>query len=169
MNDLPTHLPILQCIADNMTCDTMFQFGMGNSSTKLFAERYKNVIAVEMEDEQWFKTMKEQNFPSHVHLYCALGQQPGIDILNSLSVKKFSCIFVDGNEGNRWQCINESFGKTDVIVTKTCGYNWHLVEKPSHFTWVDFKQYNPWTSVITSNHDVIRFLVKQFPFYSIRN
>lgn len=117
MNDLVTYLPILQCIIDHTTCDTIFQFGMGNSSTKLFAERYTNVIAVEMEDEKLFKTIKKLNLPSHVHLYCALGQQPGIDILNSLNQNKFSCIFVDGHVENRWQWINESFAKTDVIVT----------------------------------------------------
>lgn len=173
MNDYATHLPILQCIADNMTCDTVFEFGMGNYSTKLFAERFKKVIAVEMQEEEWFKIIKKQNFPPHVELHCALGQQPAIDILNSLQQKdKFSCIFVDGHGENRWQCINESFAKTDVIIThdtETPEYNWHLVKKPSHFTWIDIKQYNPWTSIITSNHDVIRFLSKNFPSPTVRD
>jgi hypothetical protein len=173
MNDVATYLPILQCIVDHTTCDTIFQFGLGNSSTKLFAERYSKVIAVEMDDETLFETIKELNFPSHVHLYCALGHQPGIDILNSLFQDKFSCIFVDGHAENRWQCINESFAKTDVIVThdtEKIWCNWNLVKKPSHFIWMDIKQYNPWTSVLTCNHDIVRFLVKKFPSsYTLRD
>lgn len=173
MNDYATHLPILECISDNIECESIFEFGMGNYSTKLFADRFKKVISVEMQEEQWFKTMKEQNFGSHVDLFCALGKKPAIDILNSLNndVKKFSCIFVDGHGENRWECINESFKKTDIIVThdtETAGYNWYLVNKPSNFIWIDIKEYNPWTSVITSNHDVVRFLVKKFPSHTIR-
>ncbi len=114
--------------------------------------------------------MKEQNLPPHVDLRCALGETPAIDILNSMNTT-FSCIFVDGHGGNRWQCINESFAKTDIIVThdtETPGYNWHLVEKPANFTWIDIKHYNPWTAVITNNDDVIRFITQAFPSYTIR-
>ena len=170
MNDYATHLPILECISQNIVCDNVFEFGMGNYSTTLFSNKFKKVISVEMQEEQWFNKMKDQNFPSHVDLICALGETPAIDILSSIRTK-FSCIFVDGHGGNRWECINESFSKTDVIVThdtETSGYNWYLVNKPSDFTWIDIKQYNPWTSVLTSNKDLIRALVKEFPSYTIR-
>lgn len=171
MDDYSTHLPILECIANNIVCNNVFEFGMGNFSTKLFAERFNNVTSVEMQEYNWYLIMQEQNLPSHVDLRVGLGETPAIDILNSINTT-FSCIFVDGHGNNRWQCINESFAKTDIIVThdtETPGYNWHLVEKPSNFTWIDIKQYNPWTSVITSNNDVISFITQAFPSYTIRD
>lgn len=171
MNDYATHLPILECISNNISCDSVFEFGMGNYSTKLFAERFKKVTSVEMQEKQWYDNMMAQNLPSHVSLHCALGERPAIDLLNSTK-DRYSCILVDGHGSNRWECINESFDKTDIIVThntETIGYNWYLVNKPKHFTWIDIKLYNPWTSVITCNRDVIRLLVTTFPSYTIRD
>ena len=171
MNDYATHLPILECISNNINCDSVFEFGMGNYSTKLFAERFKKVIAVEMQQQQWYDKMLAENFSPHVSLNCALGERPAIDLLHSTN-ERYSCIFVDGHGSNRWECINESFNKTDIIVThdtETAGYNWYLVNKPKNFIWIDIKTHNPWTSVITCNHDVIRFLIKSFSSYTIRD
>jgi hypothetical protein len=170
MDDYATHLPILECIANNIVCDNVFEFGMGNYSTKLFAQKFNSVTSIEMQEHNWYLIMQEQNLPSNVDLRSAVGQTPAIDILNSMNTR-FSMIFVDGHGDNRWQCINESFAKTDIIVThdtETPGYNWHLIEKPENFTWIDIKQYNPWTSVLTCNNDVISFVTQAFPSYTIR-
>jgi hypothetical protein len=172
-----TYLPILECLSNYLTSrDTVFLFGMKKCSLKLFTERFKNVIAVEMDDANRYQTMKENtNLSPHVNLYCAIGYQPAINILNKVyNQTKLSCIFVDGcSVENRWRCINESFSKTDVIITHDTEKNWchwNLVKKPPHFIWIDIKQYNPWTSVLTCNHDVIRYLVKQFPTsYTLRD
>lgn len=171
MEKSSTHLPILECITNNIVCNNVFEFGIGNYITKLFAEKFGSVTSVEMEENKWYDTMQEQNLPDHVDLRVALGERPAIDILNSMNTT-FSCILVDGHSGNRWQCINESFAKTDIIVThdtESPRYNWHLVEKPVNFTWIDIKQYNPWTSVITSKNEVISFITQAFPSYTIRN
>lgn len=170
MDNYATHLPILECIVNNIVCNNVFEFGMGNYSTKLFAQKFNSVTSVEMQEHNWYLMMQEENLPSNVDLRSALGETPAIDILNSMNTR-FSMIFVDGHNGNRWQCINESFAKTDIIVThdtETPGYNWHLIEKPENFTWIDIKQYNPWTSVLTCNNDVISFVTQDFPSYTIR-
>lgn len=171
MNDYATtHLPILEFITEIIDCKNVFEFGMSNKSTTLFADKFQSVTSVEMQEENRFDIMNKEKLPSHVDLLCALGETPAIDIMKSMD-QKFSCVFVDGHGGNRWQCINESFDKTDVIIahdTETPCYNWHLVNKPPNFIWIDIKQYNPWTSVLTCNQNIIRALVKKFPSYVIR-
>jgi hypothetical protein len=171
MDAYGTHIPILKSVTEQIDCHNIFEFGMGNYSTKLFAEKFKEVIAVEMQEEEWYKKMVMEKLPPHVTLLCGIGTQPALDILNSMGNKRYSCIFVDGHGGNRWECINHAFNKTDVIVTHDTeypGYNWHLVNKPPEYSWLDIKTYNPWTSVVTNNHDLIRHLTSVFPNYQIR-
>jgi hypothetical protein len=171
MDAYGTHLPILKSVSEQIKCENIFEFGMGDYSTTFFAEKFKEVTAVEMQEEEWYKKMVAKKLPNHVSLLCGIGPQPAIDILNSDIGKKYSCIFVDGHGGNRWECINHSFNKTDVIVTHDTeypGYNWHLVDKPSGFTWLDIQTYTPWTSVITNNYQLITYLCSQYPNYQIR-
>jgi hypothetical protein len=170
LNDYSTYLPILNTICDNIACDDIFEFEIENYSTPLFAKKFKNVLAVEMQSQEWYDSMFKQNLGKNVELICALGEKPALDILRSRKAK-YSMIFVDGHGGNRWECINESFGKTDVIVahdTETSSYNWHLVRKPDNYTWLDICEYNPWTSVITTNQALIAVLKEAFPKSRIR-
>ncbi|NBP58368.1 hypothetical protein EBU71_17915 [bacterium] len=168
-----THLPILQTISNVISCDSVFEFGMGNFSTKFFAERYQKVIAVEMQEESWYEEVKK-SVKDWVHqdvkLLCGIGMTPALEIL-ALIKGKFSLIFVDGHGGNRWQCINKSFGRSDIIVshdTETEGYNWNLVQKPEEYIWVDVKDYETWTSVLTSNKMVVDILFLKFKRCEIR-
>lgn len=171
MDAYGTHLPILKSVSEHIKCESIFEFGMGDYSTTFFAEKFQDVTAVEMQDEEWYKKMVTKKLPSHVSLICGIGEKPALDILDSIENRKFSCIFVDGHGGNRWECINHAFSKTDVIVTHDTeypGYNWHLVEKPAKFTWLDIKTYNPWTSVVTCDYELIRYLCSIYPNYQIR-
>lgn len=170
MDAYGTHLPILHTISNVISCDSVFEFGIGNFSTKLFAEKYKNVVAVEMQEESWYEEVKKNmnfwNVPEQtsVQLHCGIGKQPALDVLKSHE-GNFSLIFVDGHGENRWECINNAFGRTEIIVThdtETAGYNWNFVQKPERYTWVDIKDYNPWTSVLTSNQMVVDILLSKF-------
>ena len=42
--------------------------------------------------------------------------------------------------------------------------NWDLIKKPENneYYWLDIKKYNPWTSVITRNRELIHKLSKVF-------
>ena len=165
LNDYCTHLPILEFVIDTMKPIKVFEYGTGLYSTKLFSEKIENTISVEMQDESWFHQIKNSDFiHAGVNLYCMLGKDHAIDFFKSLEMK-FDFVFVDGHGGSRWKCINEAFGKSDVIIahdTETISYNWHCVNKPDEYTWLDIKKYNPWTSVITNNKDLIVNLTKEF-------
>lgn len=166
MNAYATHLPILETISNVISCDSVFEFGMGNYSTKLFAEKYKKVIAVEMQEEGWYEEVKK-NLSSYRNttLHCGIGEKPAIEILNKDSSSSFSLMFIDGHGGNRWECINNSFGRSEIIVThdtETAGYKWNLVKKPKNYVWVDVKEYDPWTSVLTTNMMIVDLLNSKF-------
>ena len=172
MKNCTTQLPILEFITDNIECKSVFEFGMSHFSTKLLSNKFEHVISVEMQDQNWFDEMNNKNdLPSNVDLKCALGKTPAIDILKSIDGKQ-SCVIVDGHEDNRWECINESFEKTDVIIahdTEMHSYKWELVKKPKDFIWIDVKQYNPWTSVLTSNKDLILAIVQKYPSHTVNH
>ena len=165
LHDFGTHLPILEFVCQNIQTDSIFEYGMGNFSTKLFAKHFKSVIAVEMQEQNWYETMMNEKFdPEIVTLLCLIGQKDAINYFHEMNTQ-FSCIFVDGHGGNRWECINEAFGKSEVIVThdtETSGYQWNLVNLPSNYRWLDIRNYVPWTSVITSNNILFEKLQKVF-------
>lgn len=171
MKNCTTQLPILEFVTSNIECNIAFEFGMNLCSTNLLSDRFKSVISVEMNDQNWYDEMRKEQFPNHVDLKIALGKKSEIDILKSID-GKLSCIIVDGHEDNRWECINESFDKTDVIIahdTEMHSYNWDLVKKPRDFIWIDIKQYNPWTSVLTNNQDLILAIVQKYPSHTVNH
>lgn len=168
MNEYGTHLPILEVVCDTLeksgSNSSIYEYGMGMFSTKLFEKRFHDVISVEMQDESWFLKMKNEKMGENVQLYCFLGATAAIDFFKSIN-KCFSCIFVDGHGATRWQCINEAFYKTDIIVThdtETFGYHWNRVKLPKDYVWIDIIDYNPWTSVITRNADLISAVSDKF-------
>jgi hypothetical protein len=170
MKNCTTQLPIIEFITSNIECDRAFEFGMNLFTTNLLSDRFKNVISVES-DQNWYDEMKKEQLPDHVDLQISLEKKSAIDILNSVN-GKLSCVIVDGNEDDRWECINASFEKTDVIIahdTETHSYKWNLIEKPKDFLWIDIKQYNPWTSVLTTNKDLILAIVQKYPSHTVNH
>lgn len=133
---MKTYLPILKYICEDseIKIDNIFEYGNSIYKTKLFSEKLKILSSIEIDrDEEEY----------------------------------FSIVFIDGNPETRWKLINESFNKTDIIIvpdTEMPCYNWNLVKKPENdeYYWLDIKKYNPWTSVITCNRELIHKLSKHF-------
>jgi hypothetical protein len=163
LNDYSTHLPTLQYVLDKIgKCDNIFEYGMGMYSTTLFSKKAEKLIAVEMQNEKWFSEMSKQNFKDNVNLHCMIGKDPAIEYFKSLELK-FDVVLVDGHFESRWKCINEAFGKCDIIIahdTENVSYDWNLVNLPEKYLWLDIKIHNPWTSVITNNKDLTSSLCK---------
>ena len=162
LNDYATHLPILEYVLNKIGKCNIFEYGMGMYSTTLFDDKADKLIAVEMQDEKWFDKMSQYKFKNSTELRCMVGKDLAIDFFKNLDFK-FDIVFVDGHGESRWKCINEAFGKSDIIIahdTETSSYNWHLVDLPKDYIWLDVKTHNPWTSVITNNKDLIASLCK---------
>jgi len=80
---------------------TVFEFGSGNS-TLFFAERVKQVVAIE-HNKEWFEKIKDK-IPQNVLLH-----HKSLDEEYQLSIKSygnFDIIIIDGE--NRVECINNS-------------------------------------------------------------
>jgi hypothetical protein len=94
-----------------------------------------------------------------------IGKDFAIDFFKSFSDLNFDIIFVDGHSESRWKCINDAIGKCNIIIvhdTETSSYNWNLVNLQPNYLWLDIKTYNPWTSVITNDKNLISNLSKNF-------
>ena len=162
-----THLPILKYVLDYLPSNNrrnIFEYGMGIYSTTLFSNYAEKLISVEMQNEEFYNQLLEYNFKSNVNLYCMIGKEDAIFLFKNLDIK-FDIVFVDGHSENRWKCINEAFGKCDIIIahdTETDSYNWNNVILPNDYKWLDIKILNPWTSVITNNKNLISSLCKKF-------
>jgi hypothetical protein len=133
---MKTYLPILKYICEDseIQINNIFEYGNSIYKTKLFSDKL-NVSTIEIDKE----TIFEEEFST--------------------------IVFIDGNPETRWKLINESFNKTDIIIvpdTEMSCYNWDLVKKPENneYYWLDIKIYNPWTSVITRNRELIHKLSK---------
>jgi predicted O-methyltransferase YrrM len=147
-NPYSTHLPVLEFLFENLSINSVFEFGCGEFSTLFFAQKANKVISVEMQSEDWFWKIK-QRIPDNVDLFCQLGPTDAITTLNS-SELNFDLIFVDGHGDSRPECINNSFLKTNLIVThdvETPTYNWHLVSKPKDWNYYLYNKKNPHTGI----------------------
>jgi len=129
---------------NKMSIAKVFEFGCGNYSTAFFIERGSDVTAIEMQDVNWFNTIK-QKFADHrsLTLQCRIGPWDAITQLKKEQDKSYDLVFVDGHGASRHGAINTAFDKTNVIVahdTEEPGYHWELVEMPD--TWTKFSTTN---------------------------
>ena len=150
MDVYSTHIPILEELFKANNIKTVFEFGTGLYSTKLFSENCDSVISCEMQSEEWFDKVSE-NFSNYnnVSIECLIGPTGAIDHLSQLN-KRFDMIFVDGHGATRWHAINVASEFTDLIVshdTETPSYNWHLINLEGTWIRTDHRGHVPWTSV----------------------
>ena len=154
MDKYSTHLPILEMLFKDNKIKTVFEFGTGLYSTKLFAENAESVIACEMQDENWYNKVNEAfKDCDNVSVKCLIGPFKAIDHLTQIgyaSGARFDLIFVDGHGDSRWHAINTASKFTDIIVshdTETASYRWDLVDLDDTWERIDYKDKEPWTSV----------------------
>lgn len=148
MDAYSTHVHVLDMLIKNDNIKNVFEFGCGNFSTILFSKHCNSVTAIEMQNESWYKKMKEE-VGNNVTLLYQPGPTSAIETLDKMQ-KRFDLIFVDGHGDSRWKAINVASKYTDIIVahdTETASYRWDLVSLDSNWTKIDYKEYNPWTSV----------------------
>lgn len=145
-----THLPILNSLINNHDIRSVYEFGMGEFSTGLFADNCEEVYAHEMQSEEWFQKMRiKLGNLDNVNLFCTVGPWDAIHHLETLN-RHFDMIFVDGHGDSRWAAINMASRYTNIIVThdtETSTYNWERVQLDESWTRIDYKGLNPWTTV----------------------
>lgn len=163
MDEYGTHIPVLNEIFQFLEINNVLEFGMGNNSTPLLIKSCKgHVTSVEMQQQEWYETVVEQNLSNDDKWtpILALGSH---EILSNTDVvnKHYDLVFVDGHGDSRPECINHFFGKTDIIVAhdvETPSYRWELVNTPPEYVMYYYGKENPATAVYSNNHQLIEYL-----------
>ena len=166
MHSFGTHLPILNLILDSCVINNVFEYGMGSYSTPLFADKCKEVLAVEMQETKWYSKMVfELKEKINCKLICLIGTHDAIEYFKQIDKKNIDLVFVDGSGETRFLCINEAINSNIPYIvahdTEEPGYRWDLVELKG-YTKVDVKRYSPWTSVYSKNLELIQKLKDTF-------
>ena len=145
-----THLPVLHTVFEWCNIENVFEFGSGFGSTPFFIDKCKKVHSVEMQSEIWFEKINEKFKDCKNFFYeKSIGPTSGINILKN-GDEWYDLVFVDGHGDSRWDCINNSFSKTNLIIAhdvETISYNWNLVNKPKGWSYYCYKQQNPYTGI----------------------
>ncbi len=158
MKTKDTHLPILTELFKMKDVQTVLEYGMGYGSTPFFFDKCKTVVSVEMQNEEWFHKISSSFIKKGFTPLLSIGPFSYRDLPVDALEERYDLIFVDGHGSSRWDVINDSFGKTDIIVahdTQEKGYSWDRVLLPEGWEWIDIRDYSVWTSVITRDEKVI--------------
>lgn len=152
MNPFSTHLPTLKFLINEYNIQSVFEFGCGLYSTKLFIEKCKTVYSCEMQSFDWYLKVKN-SFTEQNNLTINYFEEidnpnlnatfKAIDYLRSLNTY-FDMVFVDGHKDSRWTCINNSAKYTNIIVT-------HDTEDKQNYHWDRIKLDNDWKRYDVTN------------------
>ena len=174
INDYSNHIHFFIKLFEYNKFKSVFEYGCGLGSTPFFLDHCQKVVAVEMQDEAWYKKVNEElknhkNY-KNLELHCDVSD----DSFNFIKKtdKKFDLIFVDGI--HRGKCINLCLmSGFKYIVThdtedKVYPYGWDSIVIPDGYFRYDFKEYRNWTTIFTNDIKLYNFLVDWKPFDNIK-
>lgn len=158
MNPFSTHLSTLNFLIDEYNVRSVFEFGCGLYSTKLFIEKCDTVYSCEMQSKEWYEKIKREFINSNnlcLRYFNEIDNgniNANFDAINyfkSLNTK-FDMVFVDGHKDSRWQCINEARNYTNIIVTHDTedrkNYHWNRINLDNSWKRTDIKNMVPFTT-----------------------
>jgi hypothetical protein len=159
IDNYSTHLPLLEKIFSVMDKPkTVLEFGMGNFSTQFFIEKSENTISIEMQSEEWYNDMfkkfsSNSNWSPHLYL--------GPETFMGFKFTSVDLCFVDGHGETRPECVNHMMNLNCPIIiahdTETSSYGWDRVNE-NHYKRYDYKKLDVWTTVWTTNENLLKEL-----------
>ena len=168
MDPYSSHIFLNALLLENLktrkvSLDLLIEFGMGKYSTVLFSRYAKKVIAYEMQDVEWFKTMMDLKIPN-AKLLLSLGAKPAIDHFETLvfCMGTPDYVFVDGHQESRHICIQKCMeSKVPYIVfhdTEQPCYRYDEVKLLPGYSWIEIRDTLPWTALITNDTAALEML-----------
>ena len=167
LNGIASHYPVLSELINKFNIKHVMEFGSGFFSTGLFTEKCDSVIAMEMQNNEWYDKVsdryKDKIDSGVLDIHCIIEDSgvPAIEYFkNEFPDRKYDMVFVDGAGGSRHNCVEYAKELTDIIVchdTETPEYGWGKIDKTG-WVWIDIKVFNSWTSVMTNRQDVVDFV-----------
>jgi len=157
-----SHTHVLKKIIETFKINSVFEYGIGTYSTKLFLDKCDKVVSVEMNNHQhgslgWYEyVVKELSNNPLADIWChkkLVGLFPAIHYsMGRFENEKFDMIFVDGHGDTRGEQVNAALMGSDIIVAHDTEHReqrnkWNI---PEGYEVIDFDR-SPITTVITTN------------------
>jgi hypothetical protein len=162
INPYSTHLELINRTFNFIgKQNNVIEFGMGHFSTNTLLTHSVNLTSIEMQSEEWYnKMVKELSHNKNWTHYKLIDP-------HEYRVLKFGNIdfaLSDGHGSSR-PCVVNDMIKINVPVivahdTEDSYYGWHNINLPSNYKSFTHKQYKPWTTIYSSNLDLIKYLEK---------
>jgi hypothetical protein len=155
-----THWDVLQRALQEFGITSALEFGMGIYSTPLLVRYCERVVAIEMQDEEWYKKVEKTVQSPKLTLKLMIGPTVACEWFEAQN-ERFDLVFVDGHLDTRWRVVNAAFSKADIVVahdTDSIAYGWDKVKLPGDWIWLDFRKYVPWTSVMVQKGEAAKRL-----------
>lgn len=158
MSDFGSHLQTLQNLLQLYNIKSVFEFGCGLYSTKLFIDKCDTVYSCEMQNKEWYVKIKDKfanNTNLNIHYFDETDDPSfdakflAIEYFKSLN-QKFDLVFVDGHKDSRWLCINVAQYYTNIIVTHDTednkNYHWNRIKLDQSWRRTDIQHPHPCTT-----------------------
>ena len=160
-------MPILLEYVEQFWPKSVLEFGSGNYSTKLFVTRFKLVVSIEMESEEWFNkvsaSMSGLN-SSWTYRFIPKFEDVALFVGENYGSGTFDLVFVDDGESRAPEA-NLAFGLAETVVVHDAQHRWRdEICPPEEYHEVNFTRFpivypeaydmydnRPWTTMYTRN------------------
>ena len=158
VNGYASHMPILKEIIKQNNVKSVIETGMGDFSTKLFAELGLDFTSIEMSDLGWYQKMGREVGKSG-RLLMLEGKDKACEYIRDS--QNVDLVLVDGHHYSRFRQVQEGLRVAKMVIahdSEALVYRWDRVVLPKGFVWVDIEQYwpMPWTAIIARKQIIDR-------------
>jgi hypothetical protein len=148
-----SHIYVFEKIFQNISINSVLEFGMGLYSTKFFTDHCEFVASIEQESMEWYtKTTESINSQNWYHRYEA---EPEVvfDHFDNEGIR-FDLVFSDGLAETRCRVANMAMQRKIPLVVlhdteKICYYGWNMLQIPVEYFRFDFRRCGESSKVTT--------------------
>jgi len=154
-----SHRPILEALLEYYNINNALEMGIGLGSTPTFLKYGVELYTWESE-EHWIKVVQKyiNNYSNKKHKITKIKKnQYGEQIKKDQNF--YDIIFIDAHD--RIEAINNSFGKTNIIISHDCeepSYGWINIKHSNEYTLIQIKNIVPWSWVWIKNNYLDKFI-----------
>ncbi|MDO8640452.1 MAG: hypothetical protein Q7R33_02820 [Nitrosarchaeum sp.] len=162
-----THMQILSWVVETFKPKRILELGVGRHSTKYLLDHAESLTSVETTKKEWLDIVRRE-FGSHdswTSLYAFRDQW-----LEQALKQSWDMVFVDCDEVSRPMWASKLQSVCPLIIchdTECQAYGWRSVTLNENFVWLDCTEQIQWTSIITSNPEVVTSCLKKWSSYAI--
>ena len=159
-----THIEFLQTIISIVGVPkNAVEFGMGNYSTEFLLKNSEHLVSIEMQSEEWFNKIFEKFKDTKTWVPFKL---LGPFNFTKIDFKHTDLVLIDGHGETRPECVNLMFNYNVPYIiahdTEAGSYGWNRVKEPSDYFCYEFKKYENWSTLWTTNEMLFKKLLDKY-------